>query len=107
MRSDGEGGYDFFINVGNSFLLTELARKGSGVEKELIKYWFKYGLVICGLGMIQESQSKANQRDTGNNEVNGQVTEPPEQDNLESVSHAMNGLGRVIIPIVRGLYKGP
>ena len=53
VRPDGEGGYDFFLNVDNSFLLTELSRSGTS-DKELTRYWFKYGLVLCGLGMLQQ-----------------------------------------------------
>ena len=104
VRQDGEGGYDFYLNVDNSFLLTELSRS-SDIEKALIKYWFKYGLTLCGLGMLQQYRTE---------HTNGRgETEPAEaeqsspQDPITLVNDAMTGLARVIIPVVRRLYKGP
>ena len=103
---DGEGGYDFYLNVDNSYLLTELSRTG-GDEKALVKYWFKYGLALCGLGMLQQYRSDdhpSNGRGTGRAEG----TEPiSTQEHIDIVNGAMAGLARVIVPVVRRLYKGP
>ena len=103
IRADGNGGYDFYLNVDNSFLLTELSR-GKDIEKELMKYWFKYGLVFCGLGMLQQYITEG--ATNGHNQISEEYTAPA-QDPVDLVNGAMFGLARVIIPVVRRLYKGP
>ena len=105
VRSDGAGGYDFYLNVDNSFLLTELSRSGR-TDKDLMRYWFKYGLVLCGLGMLQQyrtAHSSNGQGDTEADEHEGQTSQDP----MVLVNEAMTGLARVIIPVVRRLYRGP
>jgi len=100
--NDGQGGYDFYLNIDNAFLLTEISRSRDD-EKPLVKYWFKYGLVLCALGMLQQFK-------------NGHSKEHESEDNEEStkssdaltlVNQASAGLSRVIVPIVRRLYRGP
>ena len=103
IRADGNGGYDFYLNVDNSFLLTELSRS-SDIEKELMKYWFKYGLVLCGLGMLQQYLTE--EATNGLSQASEEYTTPV-QDPVGPVNGAMFGLARVIIPVVRRLYKGP
>ena len=104
VRQDGDGGYDFYLNVDNSFLLTELSRSG-GTDRELMRYWFKYGLVLCGLGMLQQyrtAQSSNGREDRQADERDNVAQEP-----VDLVNGAMTGLARVIIPVVRRLYRGP
>ena len=105
VRQDGDGGYDFYLNIDNSFLLTEMSRNGV-TEKELIKYWFKYGLVLCGLGMIQNdlAESSLNGRSGGDDGAE-EVNRPGDTDGIDLVNAAMPGLARVIIPLVRSLSK--
>jgi hypothetical protein len=99
--NDGQGGYDFYLNIDNVFLLTEISRSRDD-EKPLIKYWFKYGLVLCALGMLQQFQSQ-----------NIKEQEAEDSDRSKSnaslllVNQASAGLSRVIVPIIRRLYRGP
>lgn len=97
---DGEGGYDFYLNVDNAFLLTELTRSRDD-EKPLAKYWFKYGLVLCALGMLQQFKTSMETHQLGNNE------EAKAGDPLSLVNQASTGLSRVIVPVIRRLYRGP
>ena len=101
---DGEGGYDFYLNVDNSFLLTELSRS-SDIEKALIKYWFKYGLALCGLGMLQQYRTEHTNGRGETEPAEAELSSP--QDPINLVNGAMTGLARVIIPVVRRLHKGP
>ena len=103
--SDGAGGYDFYLNVDNSFLLTELSRSGS-TDKDIMRYWFKYGLVLCGLGMLQQyrtAHSSNGQGDTEADEHEGLTSQDP----MVLVNEAMTGLARVIIPVVRPTVQRP
>lgn len=100
--NDGQGGYDFYLNIDNAFLLTEISRSQDD-EKPLIKYWFKYGLVLCALGMLQQFK---NGHDKEPDSENGEES-PKSSDALTLVNQASAGLSRVIVPIVRRLYKGP
>ena len=108
VREDGDGGYDFYLNIENSFLLTELSRR-QDVEKALIKYWFKYGLALCALGMLQQfraGQPSANGHGEEDEDAL-KTTSSLTDDTLGLVNQSMIGLARVIIPVVRRLYRGP
>ena len=102
---NADGGYDFFLNVDNAFLLTEL-RRAKEEDQSLVKFWFKYGLALCALGMIQEGkrQSEAHEKAEENGEENGA---PGEGDDLLKIASFCNGIARVIVPVIRALYRGP
>ncbi len=101
VKRNGDNGYDLYLNVDNAFLLTELTRTRDD-EKELVRYWFKYGLALCALGMLQHLRMASDQDTKANETGNGNVV-----DSVEIVNQAMAGLARVIVPIVRRLYRGP
>ncbi len=101
-------GYDFFLNVDNTFLLTELS-KVKEADQPLIRYWFKYGLVLCGLGILHDQirkQNIATKASKGNGENDGE-DEEESGENLKLLSKACSGLAQVIVPIIRALYRGP
>jgi hypothetical protein len=101
IKHDDNEGFEFFINLENSFLLTELTRAKDS-DKGLILYWFKYGLALSALGMLQEEKrlrSSSSRAEEG----------PDNEDDLDivKIGKICNGIARVIVPIVRALYKGP
>src|SRR5262249_7428923 len=55
VRHDDKGQHEYFLNTNNAFLITELSRAKDD-EKPLVKFWFKYGLLLCALGMLKEQQ---------------------------------------------------
>lgn len=87
---DGAGGYDYIVNLDNRYLLTQLTQKNPG-DRELLIHWFKYGLAISAMGIIQHSP---------NGKVSG-------EDILSRVNDSTNGIASVIIPIIRSLHRGP
>jgi hypothetical protein len=104
VRHNDQGGYDFFLNVDNTFLLTEMTRAKKEEDKALIKFWFRYGVALCAMGMLQEQKRRAEDvRD--NDGANGDAPETTE--NLADVGLYCSGIARVIIPIIRALYRGP
>jgi hypothetical protein len=107
VKRNGENGYDFYLNIDNTFLLTELARARDD-EKELVKYWFKYGLALCALGMLQQHRLTHGDETNGSQEIEkSEIGNGAIDDSVEIVNQAMAGLARVIVPIVRRLYRGP
>jgi len=104
VRHGDEAGYDFFLNVDNTFLLTEL-RSTKPADQSLVRYWFKYGLVFCALGMLQEQMRREEAKAEAEN---GRDEEESENgDELDEIGRACKGIAHVIIPVIRALYRGP
>ncbi|MDC0309299.1 hypothetical protein OAL72_00965 [bacterium] len=55
--SNGEGGYDFYINVDNAHLLRE-QKFNKSIDPKIQLSRFKYGLVIIGLAMLNDQKLK-------------------------------------------------
>ena len=105
IRQDGSGGYDFYVNLDNSFLRNEIS-KNSEDQGAVTAYWFTFGLVISAIGMLQQLQG-FNQKTPVNSIILPSETQLTENDPITSVEQACAGLARVIIPIIRRLYRGP
>jgi hypothetical protein len=58
VRDTGEGGYDFYINMDNVFLLTEIKEK-TEIDPRLLEARFKYGMVLFGMSLIQHFEKEA------------------------------------------------
>lgn len=93
------GGYIFFVNMDNRFLINEL-HNTKEEEGSLVKHWFKYGVVLSALGILKEMQ-RIEEEDKAKDD------EEPESLDLEKVGRFCAGLARVVVPMIRALYKGP
>lgn len=102
IRHDGQGGYDYFVNVDNAFLLTEVAQ-AKDEAKPQVRFWFQYGLVLSAVGMIKHYRSRAEQLVPAIGS-NGYEDDDAVED-LEQVNMACNGLARVIVPLIGSLSK--
>jgi hypothetical protein len=100
-----EEGYIFYLNMDNTYLLTELVR-ARDEDKLLIKFWYKYGLTLCAMGILREEKRK---RSATSHEVtkNGHPEQEESSEDLDRVSQYAAGIACVIIPIIRRLYRGP
>jgi hypothetical protein len=105
LSHDDKGGYDFFVNIDNTFLLTELHR-AKDEDRPLAKFWFKYGIALCALGMLQEQKRKASSHIAPDDE-DEDAQKPSNGENLDVIGVHCSGVARVIIPIIRALYRGP
>jgi hypothetical protein len=99
--NDGSGGYDLYINMDNAYLLTELTRTRDA-DKPLVKFWFKYGLMLCAMGMLQDERRREAKR-----RAPGEDRAVPDDGGLEPINRYCTGLARIIIPVIRRLYRGP
>jgi len=95
----GDGTYDYTVNLDNVYLLTELA-KAKDPDKDLLVHWFKYGLAISAMGMIQHSRRAAGLNGSAPHLTGNGVP-------LDQVNAGMNGLASVIVPIIRTLHSTP
>lgn len=97
----GSGSFDFFLNLDNRYLLAEL-RNAKQQDYDLIRYQFKWGMTLCALGQLhnlkQATVASAENSDAENS--NG-------SDEVEMVNKTIAGIGMVIVPIIRNLFRGP
>jgi hypothetical protein len=108
IKHDDDGNPEFFANSNNEYLTAELIRAREE-DHSLVKFWFGYGLLLCALGMIKTQQERAAKKpqpdlseddSAGSNGENG-------ADDLARISSHCDGIARVIVPIIRTLYRGP
>jgi hypothetical protein len=66
---------------------------------------FKYGLALCALGMLQEAKRISQAKDNADGAQNDGSS--ADGDDLKAVSSYCNGIARVIVPVIRALYRGP
>jgi hypothetical protein len=95
--SDGGAGFDYVLNLDGEYLLTEL-RRAKDQDKELFKYWFRWGLLLVAMGMQQHFRR-----------TEKSSPEHPYQPNdpLVAINQVISGAASVIVPVIRSLYKGP
>ena len=102
-RSGQDGEYDFVLNLDCTALLSEL-RRTNPADQDLVTYWYRWGLVLSALGILRHAEevAKANANRVGETD-----DDPPVADPMEVVNSSISGVGRVIIPIIRTLSRGP
>jgi hypothetical protein len=99
VHADEGQGYVFFVNMDNRFLINEL-HKTKDEESNLVRHWFKYGVLLSALGILKEIERIQEQ----GNAKEDEDTEPLD---LERVGRFAAGLARVVVPMIRALHKGP
>ncbi len=109
IKHDDQGNPEYFVNSNNEYLTAELIR-AKDEDRSLVKFWFGYGLLLCALGMIKAQQDRAaiksrsaedDEDATDGDKGEGAV------DDLTRIARYCDGIARVIVPIIRTLYRGP
>ncbi|MBM4433132.1 MAG: hypothetical protein FJ025_03955 [Chloroflexi bacterium] len=98
----GNGGdiYDFFVNMDNVYLKTEL--KLAGEDARITKLRYKYGLVLLGLALLQQEMQRSKEKlpeeeeKYENDEVKGADIEKKVEDFSRAVAP-------VLIPLIESL----
>jgi hypothetical protein len=111
VRHSPDGGYDYYVNIDNAFLLTELSR-AKEEDKPMVKFWFKWGLVLGAVGMIKHNNrlaaALAEARTKNGYSASGEEDEPENMaEDLEAVARHCSGLAQVIVPAIRTLSRAP
>jgi len=106
IRHDDQGKPEYFANQNNEYLAAELIR-AKEEDRPLVKFWFGYGLLLCALGMLKAQEERTAAEAQSRKSAPQEESDAAEGDDLKRVSSYCEGLGRVIIPIIRTLYRGP
>jgi hypothetical protein len=107
-QQDSNGGngdapdiYDFFINMDNLYLKSEL-KSGVKEESEVIRARFKYGLVLVGLALLQ--QKAQNKKQSSGVSKDEETEQNEDQENIESrVETFSKALAPIIVPMIESL----
>jgi hypothetical protein len=94
---------DMYINMDNLHLRNEIARR-RGLDPELLRYWFKYGLCLLTLGMLYQYRQSAAAADDRSNK--GDDGDDSEVEMFRSIAAASRGLAVTVIPAISQLGKG-
>ena len=89
--------YDFFVNVDNIYLNTELKRSSSDIE--IVRAQFIYGLVILGLALLKDYNEALNQ----SNQEKYLGQDPVELDIEEFIDEFTRASASVILPLIDSL----
>lgn len=86
--------YDFFINIDNMYLKTEL--KSCALDSDLMRARFKYGMVLLGLGLLHDhEESKKQLIENGDNEEESKTI------NIEDkIKEFTKAVAPVLIPMI-------
>jgi hypothetical protein len=118
---EAEGRYDILVNMDNIHLANELRRERRTSEHPLITYYYKYGLTLIALAMLQERRKHEREEEEAAVETNGRPRhnrrqEEPDQeeeeeangaDYLAEINAACIGIAAVIVPVIQRLSQGP
>ena len=88
IRYDDQDRPEYFANKNNQFLIGEL-RRVKDADRQLVKFWFGYGLLLCALGMLKAQNERGEANTDDDTEAGG--------DNLTSINAHCNGIARVIV----------
>ncbi|MFC1994336.1 hypothetical protein ACFLVI_03630 [Chloroflexota bacterium] len=91
--SIGEGNYDFYVNIDNTCLLTELKYAKPTIDIDLLTAQFRYGVVLIGMFLLREGKNPPN---TNQNIENGESLP-------EKVKFFTRAISPILIPMISTL----
>lgn len=91
VKGDEIDGYDFYINVDNIHLLSEI-KASKNVEPQILMSKYKFGLVLIGLALL-------------NSENNESLDENEDKDIFQEIEKITKLLSPIIIPMIENLSE--
>lgn len=89
VKGSAEDGFDFFVNIDNIHLLTEL-KYVRNIESKTLEAKYKFGLVLIGVALLQDESQIKNNSDEG-------------EDVFEKIYKTTKALSPIIIPMIDSL----
>jgi hypothetical protein len=89
IKGGEEDGYDFFVNIDNIHLLTEL-KSANNFEIKAIEAKYKFGLVLLGIALLQNMQ-KEKEEDSEDENI------------LDLIERTIQAISPIIIPMIDSL----
>ena len=86
----GEGVYDYFINMANKHILTEM-KSNPKIDTEIMKFRYKIGMVLFGMAMLKAPNKSSNTNDD---------SAIPIEDQVENSTAAISV---VLLPLIQSL----
>lgn len=86
---DGDGGYQFYINMHNMYLLHEIKAQTSS-EPQLLEAQYKYGMTLIGMALLQGAK-KEKPSDEGEENIE------------EQVALVTRSIAPILIPLIHSL----
>lgn len=100
--SDAKTVYDFYVNMDNLYLRSEM--KPSGVNAELLRNRFVYGNVLLGLALLQQAELDKKLRSDTRAETGEEDEESPAEQNIEDrVESFTRAVAPVLLPLIESL----
>jgi len=94
LKAGDDDALDLYINMDNLHLRNEIIRRRH-LDPDVIRYWFKYGMMLLSLGMLfHYRQRKADSEAPG---------EPGEGQEFAAIAQACKGLAVTLIPVIAHL----
>ncbi|PJB08187.1 hypothetical protein CO122_02405, partial [bacterium (Candidatus Gribaldobacteria) CG_4_9_14_3_um_filter_33_9] len=96
VRSAGEdNGYDFFINIDNSYLKTEM--KGDAkTDPVILEARYRYGMVLLGISILDFEENKHKDKKNGKTEENGPSV-------YDKISMLTDAVAPTLLPMIASL----
>lgn len=93
--SIGEGKYDFYVNIDNICLKTELKYSKPSIDIKILTAQFRYAVVLIGMSLIRELSSSEN----GNQKI------PENRSIPDEVKFLSRATSPIIIPMISTLSQ--
>jgi len=90
-----------YVNMENVFFTNELARAKDDAERVLLRHYYKNGLVLVALGLLQEA--KRPRPIAANDDEPTKSDEDRFEEDRSAIHRLSGGIAAVIIPVVRNL----
>jgi len=91
VKGVGDEGYDFFVNMDNIYLLSELKARPD-VEAKLLQDRYKYALVLIGMAMLRKENQNGKQGNQTNNTKQEEI--------LKEIFETTSRLSLIVLPMI-------
>jgi len=88
IKDSGEDGYDFFVNMDNVYLLTEVKGR-TNIEPDTLKAQYKFGMVLLGISLLRALKEESD------SEKEGSV--------YDQISKTTKAIAPILLPMITSL----